>query len=63
MADLYIVDRRSPEPLGSIARMADVAIHKMLRAGGYPSDTDWWALPKGVRRRLEKETRHANAED
>lgn len=55
MAQIHIIDQDSPEPFGSMARVADVAMHEANRRWGYPPGTDYRDLPEPVRSEIHKE--------
>ncbi len=44
MASVYLADRNSPEPLGSICRAANIAMHEWNLTNGKPEGFDYRGL-------------------
>ena len=55
MANIHVVDRSSPEPLGSIARASDIARDEVMKGRGYPPGVDYREFPVPLRGEIHKE--------
>ena len=55
MAQIHIIDQESPEPFGSIARVADVAMYEANKRWRYLVGTDYRDLPEPTRSTIHSE--------